>query len=250
MIDKNKRRRSQLFLSWAKKQGGACSVHLYLKGDKIRSTQLHHYGEKGMGQKSDDYLVARVCDSCHAMYQGKRRIGFIRVGEVEVLEALEADNIQLLTDYVEELEQANARHVPRRCAACQFLGEKGSVCCATLPHVEPPVSCTHEELLQIALEHAEDESEDRVGRLAASLNQWVNRRGAEVFGQLATALRLIARQKVRVQGHGMASETDRKLAEANLNRNAMIAEEALKEAGLVLDVEREADSKGPDGEVG
>jgi len=96
--------RSREFLSFAKALGGACCVCHYVDNEQTPAAELHHYGPKGMGQKSSDLLVARVCHRHHEKIQGKRRIGFERAGEINILEALEADNVALLAAYVASLE--------------------------------------------------------------------------------------------------------------------------------------------------
>ncbi len=101
---KQKQQQSKQFLKWAKQQGGLCCLCLRLSGQEIASCELHHYGEKGMGQKGSDYCVARLCKKHHGQYQGMRRLAFFREDLVTVLEAIEADNIALLESYVVFLE--------------------------------------------------------------------------------------------------------------------------------------------------
>lgn len=98
--------RSDAFKAFAKRQVGRCCIHWLLHCEERPGEELHHYGPKGMGQKASDLLLARVCKECHGRYQGKRRIGFERAGEIAVLEALEADNVDLLHSYVEHLENS------------------------------------------------------------------------------------------------------------------------------------------------
>jgi hypothetical protein len=95
--------RSKDFLKFAKEYGGPCCICLWLKGETNWQTELHHYGEKGVGQKCSDLVVARVCVPHHKEVQGKRRIAFLRLNRIDWLEALEADNVRLLAAYVEHL---------------------------------------------------------------------------------------------------------------------------------------------------
>jgi len=67
----------------------------------VAAEELHHWGDKGMGQKCDDYDIARVCRACHRKVQGKRRSKLILRGEIEIIEAMERDAIDLLKEYVE-----------------------------------------------------------------------------------------------------------------------------------------------------
>jgi len=101
-MKKNKRIKDRDFLSFAKQQGGICCVCRWMLGDLIQADELHHFGDKGMGQKSHDYEVARVCKNCHDRYQGKRRMAFLRMDRIDILESLERDALTLLIAYVEE----------------------------------------------------------------------------------------------------------------------------------------------------
>lgn len=67
-------------------------------------TQLHHHGDKGMGQRCDDYEVARVCQECHEGVQGKRSAYFARTGLYSILSAMQADTIILLKLWASDLE--------------------------------------------------------------------------------------------------------------------------------------------------
>jgi len=101
---KNKPHRSREFLAFAKGLPGPCCICWRVNGRKRPAEELHHYGEKGAGQKCSDHEVARICAEHHRRYQGKRRIGFMRAGEIEVLEALESDNVKLLSAWATKLE--------------------------------------------------------------------------------------------------------------------------------------------------
>lgn len=105
MLQKRVRYRDREFLSWAKEQGGVCCLCLRIHGDPIPADELHHWGEKGMGQKSHDYEVARLCQKCHREQQGKRRFAYIRRNEVEILEALTRDALDLLMEYTTQLKE-------------------------------------------------------------------------------------------------------------------------------------------------
>lgn len=88
--------KNRTFLEWAKHTGGICCICRHLKGDFVEAQELHHYGEKGMGQKCSDYRVARLCRSCHTKYQGRRQMAFIRNNEFELWCAMLRDNVDLL----------------------------------------------------------------------------------------------------------------------------------------------------------
>lgn len=92
--------RSKAYLSWAKFQYRKCCVC----GENYGS-ELHHFGDKGMGQKASDLLVCRVCPGCHQQVQGKRVIAFRRLRQLETWIDIQADAIALLTAYIEYLEQ-------------------------------------------------------------------------------------------------------------------------------------------------
>ncbi len=102
MNKKNKRIRDRDFLAYAKEQGGICCVCRWTVGESVPAEELHHWGSKGMGQKSHDYEVARLCKKCHDSYQGKRRLAFIRMDSIDILEAMERDALDLLIGYVEQ----------------------------------------------------------------------------------------------------------------------------------------------------
>ena len=101
-MKKGKRIRDRDFLSFAKEQGGICCVCRWIEGETVQAEQLHHWGAKGMSQKSHDYEVARLCKKCHDKYQGKRRIAFLRMERIDILEALERDALDLLIAYIEQ----------------------------------------------------------------------------------------------------------------------------------------------------
>ena len=67
--------------------------------------ELHHFGPKGMGQKGDDHLVARLCVKCHHLYQGRKRAAFIRNGEYEAYAAMLEDATELMSAYIRKLTQ-------------------------------------------------------------------------------------------------------------------------------------------------
>lgn len=102
MIEKPKRYRSPEFLEWSKRQVSYCCVCRAKLGN-----ELHHFGPAGMGQKGSDLLVARVCSDCHRgknSIQGKRRIGFERIGKLDTWCDILEDCIELLTSYIANLE--------------------------------------------------------------------------------------------------------------------------------------------------
>lgn len=67
-----------------------------------RADHLHHWGDKGIGQKGSDHEVARVCEACHRREQGKRRIAYMRRDEFEKMEIFVKDALDLLSEYVSE----------------------------------------------------------------------------------------------------------------------------------------------------
>lgn len=98
---------SRAFLTWAHEQGGACC--LCPANARRPAEELHHFGEKGMGQKSHDYEVARVCRDCHGAVQGKRQAYFARTGEWETLAIMRGDALDLLMTWAAELELRKGR---------------------------------------------------------------------------------------------------------------------------------------------
>ena len=104
LLKKRPRRVDPEFLDWAKRQGGVCCICRRLEGEHTPADELHHFGDKGMGQKSDDYIIARLCKKHHLQHQGKRAIAFDRAGEWEIAAALWRDAHDLLSDYVMHLK--------------------------------------------------------------------------------------------------------------------------------------------------
>lgn len=102
MIPKRQRARDRDFLAWAKAQGGICCMCRWLTGAHVPAEELHHFADKGMGQKGDDHLIARLCHPCHETWQGKRRAYFTRTGHWEAFAALQTDALALLTAYLED----------------------------------------------------------------------------------------------------------------------------------------------------
>ena len=101
--------RDRAFLAWAKEQGGQCCLCWRLTGDRRPAAELHHFGDKGMGQKGSDHLVARLCLTHHHEVQGKRRLAFLRGqvhgGGLEALAALQEDALELLSGWVAHLQR-------------------------------------------------------------------------------------------------------------------------------------------------
>ena len=64
-----------------------------------------------MGQKATDLMVARVCQGCHQQVQGKRALAFRRNKDWETWIALQSDAMELLTGYVEHLENPRCHNV-------------------------------------------------------------------------------------------------------------------------------------------
>jgi hypothetical protein len=114
MIPKTMRHRDRAFLSWAKGQGGACCLCLRLRGEVVPGVELHHWGEKGMAQKGDDYRVARLCGPCHREQQGRRRMAYLRRDEMDVLEALTADALDLVIGFLQLEKKGRKSDRPTR----------------------------------------------------------------------------------------------------------------------------------------
>ena len=201
--------KSPEFLRFAKSLGGECCVCRWLEGEHVQAVELHHYGEKGTGQRANDHLVGRVCLACHRKIQGKRRIAFIREDQLEILEALETDNIQILSLWAQRLE-AMKRPAERcyRCSVCDY--HTGDGCLAQLAHAEPPSDCAREEALAMALDVNPDDPQGFVDWAIA----WANKRNANVLADLADALR-------EISGNSVSAGDAR-----------FVAEVALKRAGL------------------
>jgi len=104
LIGSQKRIRDPEFLRFAKEQGGICCVCRRTTGVSRQAEELHHFGEKGMGQKCHDYEIARVCRRCHGEIQGKRRMAFIRADRMDILEAMATDALELLIAYVQGIK--------------------------------------------------------------------------------------------------------------------------------------------------
>jgi hypothetical protein len=108
VISKNPPYRSAEFLRFAHELGGGCCFARDEHHDG--PVELHHYGDKGMGQKASDLLVARVCRRCHGLVQGKRSFRtFERAGLAESFPMMLEDNVKLLAAYVQHLEQKGKR---------------------------------------------------------------------------------------------------------------------------------------------
>lgn len=89
------------YLAWVHRQRGFCCLCWRLHGEQVSAAELHHWSDKGMGQKCSDYEVARVCRKCHEYVQGKRRAYFTRTNEWEVLAAMQEDALDLLMAWSE-----------------------------------------------------------------------------------------------------------------------------------------------------
>lgn len=108
MLTKNPPYRSAAFLRFAHELGGGCAFAR--DGHHDGPIELHHFGEKGMGMKASDLLVARVCRRCHGLVQGKRSFRtFERAGLGEVYHLMLEDSLRLLAAYVEHLERKGKR---------------------------------------------------------------------------------------------------------------------------------------------
>lgn len=99
---REKPHRSRRYLDWVRTQHGACCVCR-----TNRFEERHHFGKKGMGQKCSDLLVCRVCKGCHSRLQGKRRIAFERLGQLDVWADMLEDAMWLLERYTALIEQSH-----------------------------------------------------------------------------------------------------------------------------------------------
>jgi len=90
--------RSRGFLAWAKREARLCAV---CGGP---AEELHHMGERGLGQKGSDLVIAPLCRKHHTQLQGKRALAFRRSGDLEIYVALLEANRDLLAGYVAHLE--------------------------------------------------------------------------------------------------------------------------------------------------
>ena len=98
-IEKVKRLTSRSFLAFVHKQPGPCCIC-----GRQQWEEAHHHGDKGMGQRCNDYEVARVCLECHKKVQGKRKAYFARTGDYDLLARMQADTIELLMAWAAHLE--------------------------------------------------------------------------------------------------------------------------------------------------
>ncbi len=208
---KDRIHKSPEFLRFAKSLGGECCICRWTQGVSVRADELHHYGEKGMGQRANDHFVARLCVPCHQHYQGKRRLSLIRDGQIDILEALESDNLEILTQWARRIEgKKKPSERCYRCGTCDY--HTGDACLASLPHDEPPRDCAREE----ALEKALDVCPDDVDGFMAWAIQWANTRYASVLGGLGEVLSEIA-------NGNLSAEDARFTAEVALKRGKMEA---------------------------
>jgi hypothetical protein len=102
VAQKPDRSRRLVYLAWAKSKPGTCCVCRQQPG-----AELHHFGPRGLGQKGDDFLVARLCPDCHRKEQGKREAQYMRDGRADVWARIQGDALALLTGYVRELTAKN-----------------------------------------------------------------------------------------------------------------------------------------------
>ena len=86
------------YLAWCKRQPGVCCVCRAQPG-----SELHHFGQHGIGQKGDDLLVARLCPACHRQAQGKRETHYVRNNLLGAWTMIQADGLALLTAYTREI---------------------------------------------------------------------------------------------------------------------------------------------------
>ena len=167
--------RSREFLRFAKEQRGECCVCRWVEGKSVPAAELHHYGEKGMAQKSSDGEVARLCYAHHKQYQGKRFMAFLRDDQMEVLAAMRQDSVTLLTAYAEHMEKVAQPSVKKLFAYLLDRDEE----------------CARAELIDWLL----DTGSDDIDGSAQFLLEWSSRRAADVVGFLSEPLAEIASMK-------------------------------------------------------
>lgn len=92
--------RSKQFLTWAKRQAYSSCC---LCREKLFE-ELHHFADKGIGQKCSDLFVCRVCRDCHEEIQGKRKIALGRLGRITDWISMQEDALDLLAGYVRYIE--------------------------------------------------------------------------------------------------------------------------------------------------
>jgi hypothetical protein len=191
MINKDPKQRDQAFLEFAKGLGRVCCIHRRTTGVYAPADELHHYGNKGMSEKASDYLVARVCRSCHARVQGKRFLAFVRDGQMDLLAAMQEDSLKMLSQYVAELSEKKSKEPAHhdRCARCDSLCQGD--CLATLPHLEFTDNlCARDALIQILSDASNDAS--RIGNLVEDIMAWSVGRSAKVAEFLIEPMKEIA----------------------------------------------------------
>jgi hypothetical protein len=89
--------RNKEYLHWCARQLGECCLC------DSPAVDLHHFGSQGgMGMKGSDYWIARVCRDCHARVQGKRRLAFMRNGDLETYVCLLEDALELAERWIDD----------------------------------------------------------------------------------------------------------------------------------------------------
>jgi hypothetical protein len=160
-MNKKLRRTSRAFMRFAHSLPCECAICRWTKGERVPAVELHHYGEKGMGQRGDDWYVAPLCLPCHHYYQGKRWLSFMTAGELDVMAAMQRGNLEILSAYAAQLESGD----------------------------DPYEDCALAELDLWLITEAPDLSPDRQKRW---LIKWANRRADNVLKFLAEPMDEIA----------------------------------------------------------
>lgn len=137
--------------------------------------QLHHFGGNGgMSMKPSDYMVARLCMECHIAYDMKEKT-LLRNGHFDQLIAMQRDALQLHDLWFEKIEQQKAKKLMLRCRSCEH--QENGECCATMVHMEPPIECALDELVeQIFIMNPDNMDEAREWFI-----QWANKRSTNVL---------------------------------------------------------------------
>ncbi len=102
MFPKDKPYRSKKYMAFCHELGGQCCV---CKEQPFE--QLHHFSKIGMGMKGTDLKLCRVCTKCHERIAGKRRLAFMRSGDILTWIDIQKDGMEMLCKYVEYLEGKN-----------------------------------------------------------------------------------------------------------------------------------------------
>lgn len=101
-------RKDKEFLSWAHSHshGWTCCICRAITGACVPASELHHFGQGGMGMKGVDHLVAPVCRQHHEAIQGKYRSWFVMNDELETWTAMLESANSMLSQYIFHIKRA------------------------------------------------------------------------------------------------------------------------------------------------